>query len=444
MSKADIQHNFQPNSLTRKSSLDAQTPEFVRRYAKFMGFSFFVLPILAMFLPWQQNVTASGQVTAFSASERIQSVDAPVSGVINEWYVQEGTLVKKGDVLLEISDIDPMFKDRLQLKRNNLETKLDAKKGELAAYEIQLQSLITSRDAKILASKFKFDVANQKILASSESVSASEATFDTAEFQAKRLQRLLKDGLVSKRDVEVAERDLILAKRSLNSARANYDSAKAEARSAKADIKQIRAETQASLDSSYAVINKIKGELADSENSLTSSEINLSRQSMQKVTAPRDGVIFRLPINTQSQVISKGQSLLTIVPDTDSRAVQLWVDGRDAPLIVKNSEVRLEFEGWPAIQVAGWPKVGIGTFRGKVSFVDSTDNGQGNFRIMVVPTEAEKWPSPRFLRQGVSAKAWVLLNEVPIGYELWRLVNGFPARLPLEASNSMQKFETGN
>jgi len=431
------------SAMTEKASTKAQTPEFVRRYAKFLGFAFFILPLISMLLPWQQNVTANGQVTAFSASERIQNIDAPVSGVINEWYVQEGSVVKKGDVLLEISDIDPMFKDRLQLKRNNLETKLDAKKGELEAYEIQLQSLITSRDAKIAAAKFKLDVANQKILASSESVSASEATFDTADFQAKRLQRLLKDGLVSKRDVEVAERDLILAKRSLNSGRANYNSAKAEAQSARAEIQQIRAETQASLDSNNAVISKIKGELADSENSLTSSEINLSRQSMQKVIAPRDGVIFRLPINTQSQVVSKGQSLLTIVPDTDSRAVQLWVDGRDAPLIVKDSEVRLEFEGWPAVQVAGWPKVGIGTFRGKVAFVDSTDNGQGNFRIMVVPADSEQWPSPRFLRQGVSAKAWILLNEVSIGYELWRLVNGFPARLPQEVSTHMQTPKAG-
>jgi len=190
------------------------------------------------------------------------------------------------------------------------------------------------------------------------------------------------------------------------------------------------------------LINKIKGELADSENNLTNSEINLSRQRMQKVTAPRDGVIHRLPINSQSQVISQGQQLLVIVPDTDSRAVELWVDGRDAPLIVQGGEVRLEFEGWPAIQVAGWPEVNIGTFKGQVSFVDPTDNGLGSFRVMVTPTKEEKWPSARFLRQGVSAKAWVILNEVSVGYELWRLVNGFPARLPQGVSTTMQKSES--
>ncbi|MGJ8619282.1 MAG: HlyD family secretion protein [Methylophilaceae bacterium] len=416
----------------------ARTPAFVKTYARFLGVAFFILPLLSLFLPWRQNVNASGQVTAFSPSERIQSIDAPVSGVINKWNVQEGSFVKKGDVLLEISDIDPQFKDRLSAQRDNQQLKLDAKRDELKAYEIQQQNLISSRDAKIAAAQFKLDVAQQKTLSASESLSATQATLDTAEFQTNRLQRLYQDGLVSKRDVEVAERDFILAKRSLNSAQANLNSAKAEAKSASAEILQIRADTQASLDASSALINKIKGELADSENSLTSSEISLSRQNMQRVIAPRDGVIHRLPINSQSQVISKGQQLLIIVPNTDSRAVELWVDGRDAMLIAKGSEVRLAFEGWPAIQVSGWPKASIGTFKGQVAFVDPTDNGMGNFRVMVLPDGDRDWPSATMLRQGVSARAWILLQKVSIGYEIWRMVNGFPARLPQEASNNLR------
>lgn len=421
----------------------AKTPKYVRRLARILGIAFFVLPILSMFLPWRQNVNASGQITAFSASERIQSIDAPVTGVISNWNVQEGSKVKKGDILLEISDIDPLFKERLTSQRDNQQTKLEAKADELKAYQIQQENLVSSRDAKIAAAKFKLDVAQQKTLSSAEAVSAAQATLETAKFQSTRLQRLFTDGLVSKRDVEVAERDYILANRSLNSAEANLNSAKAEAKSASAEILEIRADTQASLDSSSALINKIKGEVADSENSLTSSEIDLSRQNTQKIIAPRDGVIHRLPINSESQVISKGQQLLVIVPDTNSRAVELWVDGRDATLVVKDSEVRLEFEGWPAIQVSGWPKANIGTFKGKVAFVDPTDNGAGNFRVMVLPADDSNWPSAIYLRQGVSARAWILLEQVSIGYELWRLANGFPARLPQQVSNSMQTSQAG-
>lgn len=419
------------NKVFNDALVATETPEFVVRYVKILAILFFALPIIAMFLPWQQNVTAIGKVTAFSPSERVQTIDAPVSGLISKWYVQEGSVVKEGEVLLEVSDIDPMFKDRLEAQRNNLQTKLNAKQDELKSYQVQQQNLMSSRDAKISAAQFKLDVANQKILSTTEAISAAKATADAAEFQSNRMQRLFVDGLVSKRDLEVAERDLIIAHRNLISAQAQHNSAKAEAQSAKAEILQIRADTQASLDSSSAVINKIKGELADSQNSLTSSEINLSRQNMQRIVAPRAGTIFRLPVNSQSQMISQGQPLLVILPETSARAVELWVDGRDAPLITTDTSVRLEFEGWPAIQVPGWAKIGIGTFSGKVSFVDPTDNGTGSFRVMVVPDENyPDWPSARFLRQGISAKGWILLENVTIGYEIWRLLNGFPARIP--------------
>ncbi len=405
----------------------AETPLFVRKLAKVLGIMFFLLPFLMMFLPWQQNIRGHGAVTAFAPLERRQTVDAPIGGMITHWHVQEGTKVKKGDLLLEISDIDPNFQNRLGHLRDSLESKLNAKQDELKSYQIQLKSLVIARDAKISAAQYKLDVAEQKALATVESIASAQATLDTAHFQFTRFQRLLLEGLVSKRDLEIAERDHIIAKRNLNSALAQREATLAEQKATSAEIQQIRSDTQASLDSSNGVINKIKGEVADSQNSLTSSEVHVSRQSAQKVLAPRDGTIFRLPVNSQSNIISQGQSLLVIVPDTKNRAVELYLDGRDAPLVLKDSRVRLEFEGWPAIQFSGWPDVAIGSFGGKVAFVDATDDGKGNFRVMVVPDETEQpWPSERFLRQGINARGWILLEEVSIGYELWRILNGFP------------------
>ena len=142
----------------------AQTPAAVSRYITIMVVLFFVLPLIALFLPWQQNVSAAGKVTALSPSERVQTIDAPLNGVISKWYVNEGSVVKAGDVLLEISDIDPLFKDRLAAQRDNQQDKLAAKEDELKSYEVQLQNLMISRDAKIAAAQFKLDVAKQKII----------------------------------------------------------------------------------------------------------------------------------------------------------------------------------------------------------------------------------------------------------------------------------------
>ena len=414
---------------SKRAIPNAQTPDFVGKIIRWLLIACFVLPIVMLFFPWQQNITALGNVTAFSANERKQTVDAPITGLITQWHVQEGSIVKKGDLLLEMSDVDPNFKSRLNDQRDTLAEKLSAKNQELQAYQTQLENLKTVRDAKVSAAEYKLNMAKQKVRSSHEAWISAQATLDTANLQIQRLKRLFDEGLVSKRDLEVAERDQIIANRNVNSAQANLDAAKAEEKSANIEIGQIRADAQSSINSNLATLNKIKSEIADSQNSLTSSEISLSRQSA-KILAPRDGTVFRIPVNTQSEIVSQGQPLLVIVPKTQSKSVELYVDGLDAALILPGSKVRLEFEGWPALQVSGWPNVAIGTFGGKVAFVDAIDDGTGKFRVMVVPDETiQTWPNDRFLRQGAKTKAWILLNEVSIGYEIWRVLNRFPPRL---------------
>ncbi|HEY0906470.1 MAG TPA: biotin/lipoyl-binding protein, partial [Methylophilus sp.] len=168
-----------------------ETPARLRRWIKRLAWLLLGLPVCFMFLPWQQNVTALGKVTAYSPSERVQTIDAPVSGLISRWHVQEGSQVQEGDLLLEISDTDPNFKQRLQAQRDNLQSKLSAKQEELRAYSLQRENLTAARDAKISAAQYKLDVSNQKILSSQEAVNAAQATLDAANMQLQRLQRLL-------------------------------------------------------------------------------------------------------------------------------------------------------------------------------------------------------------------------------------------------------------
>jgi membrane fusion protein, adhesin transport system len=99
----------------------------------------------------------------------------------------------------------------------------------------------------------------------------------------------------------------------------------------------------------------------------------------------------------------------------------------------------VQFEGWPALQFSGWPSVAIGTFAGRVSFVDATDNGAGQFRIVVVPEPGTDWPAPVYLRQGVRAQGWVQLGKVKLGFELWRQFNGFPQSLPEDPGKAKGK-----
>ena len=165
---------------------------------------------------------------------------------------------------------------------------------------------------------------------------------------------------------------------------------------------------------------------ANAKAELARIEVRLSRQATQSVKAPRDGTILRRIAGEGSVLVKVGSNLAVLVPETDSRAVELWISGNDIALMTEGQNVRLQFEGWPAIQFSGWPSVAVGTFGGKVSVIDAADSDNGKFRILIVPNGIEPWPSSRYLRQGIRAQGWVLLSQVRLGYELWRQFNGFP------------------
>ena len=58
--------------------------------------------------------------------------------------------------------------------------------------------------------------------------------------------------------------------------------------------------------------------------------------------------------------------------------------------------------------------------------MDQVVNEEGYYRILVSPLVLDKaWPDK--LRVGTGVSAFILLNEVPIWYEVWRQLNGFPA-----------------
>ena len=423
-----------PELHSRLSALStARTPRLISTLARACVWLFLATPPALLLTPWQQNITGSGRVTAFAPLERQQTVEAPVSGRIVQWQAREGAKVKAGDVLMEIVDVDPEQLERLRRQTDAAAAKLAAKEEELRAYRLQVDNLLTTRNLQVATAQYRLDVARQRALSASEAIASARATLDTAAVQTGRLQRLLGDGLVSKRDFEVAERDGIVARRNLNSAQAALNAAQAEQSAAEAEIGRIRADAQARIDSATASANKTLSELEDSRSSLLKSEIDLSRQQSQVVKAPRDGSILRLVANPQSDIVKQGDPLLVLVPDSEVKAVELWVNGNDAVLIMPGRHARLQFEGWPAIQFVGWTELAVGTFGGTVAFVDSTDDGKGKFRVLIVPDQADRpWPSERFLRQGVRVNGWVILNRVTMAYELWRQLNAFPPQLTEE------------
>jgi len=178
---------------------------------------------------------------------------------------------------------------------------------------------------------------------------------------------------------------------------------------------------------------------------LNQAEVNFSRQGSQLVVAPRDGTILHVEAGDVATLVSAGQRLATFLPAEAKRAIELFIDGRDIGLVQSGRAVRLEFEGWPSFQFSGVPEFAIGTFAGEVVFVEPSAREDGRFRVLVAErqlgTACEQetaalpglnlagncgWPPDTFVRLGANVRGWVLLETLPLGYELWRLMNNFP------------------
>lgn len=401
-----------------------QRASFVAKVLVTVFLGFFTAALLA---PWTQNIRGSGRVVAYSPDQRQQAIEATISGRVSQWFVQEGSRVKKGDPIVELADNDERILDRLGAQRSAVELQQTAQAQKLITLISRVESLRRSQRAEINAAEANVAISQQDVAAAQQEVSAAQAELETNQLNFDRQSDLRDDGLASQREYELAELATRQSRAAVASATAKLRAARNKLTQSRAALTRVVASTEAEIENAEAGLRSAETEVASADASLARLEVDISRQEAQIIRAPIDGTIHRVVGRLGGEQVSRGKLLALLVPQTDDRAVELYVDGNDAALITPGSEVRLQFEGWPAVQFSGWPSVAVGTFGGRVAFVDPADDGRGNFRVVVTQDmEDGPWPAPSYLRQGVLAKGWVLLNRVRLGFEIWRQFNGFP------------------
>lgn len=409
------------------SMAQAGTAPRAARVSRWMVTLFLLMAVALGFVPWQQNLPGAGKVVAYTPLERQQTIDTPVEGRVLRWHVIEGTQVKAGDLVAEITDNDPEILERLMREREALMLRLRAAEDRERSLGERIAGLEGSRRNALDAATSRVGMADERVRQSERAVEAAEATLTAARLNFNRQKQLSARGLASTRMVEVATMDHDKAIADLERARATLQAARVERKALESDREKAGTDFDASINDAKASRASAIAEIASVRGSMQQMDMRVARQSTQRIVAPRNGTILRLLAQPGSDLLKSGDPLAAFVPETQESVVELWVNGNDMPLIAPGNTVRLQFEGWPAVQWVGWPSVAVGTFGGKVLLVDATDNGLGKFRILVGPDPGdEPWPSRRWLRQGVRTNGWVMLNVVPLGYELWRQFNGFP------------------
>ena len=406
-----------------------QSSRFARRFASLLLVGLLLSICGIAFLPWQQTSRGTGKVVAFVPQERQQPVQAPAKGIVAEIApgLIEGSRVKKGDFILRIEPFAANQVQQLEGQKRDLKTKEDAAKAKADAYNENVKGFTEAYDFTIQAADDFVASAEAKLSAKKKQIIGYQAKVTQAQLNYERQNSLFKDGVKPEKEIEKLKKDLEVAKADLESLHEDVKSLENELSAKKNKREEQKRTARTKIDYAIAMREDALGVAATIRKEIKDIEIKLKEMDRLKITAPRDGTIFRMPTYQLGQTIKEGDSILTLIPETSQKAVKLHVNGNDMPLVQVGQEVRLQFEGWPAVQFAGWPSIAVGTFSGKVAIVDATDDGKGQFRILVVPNENDnKWPTDRYLRQGVRANGWVMLRRVSLGYEIWRQLNGFP------------------
>jgi multidrug resistance efflux pump len=388
-----------------------------------------------MFLPWTQNIRAKGYVNTRSPEQRPQAIQSVIDGRLEKWYVKEGDFVEKGDTIVFISEVKSEYFDPELLIRTS--EQVDAKSQSINSYNekviaLQNQYIALEEGYKLKIEQIynKIEQARNKISMDSIDLLAFETNLEIARNQLDRTNQLYEKGLKSLTELQEKELKVQSAAAKVSVQRNKFLNQKNMRANLMIDLLATEREyadklAKSQSDQQSALSDKLESMAATSK--LRNQLSNYSeRQKFYYIKAPQSGYITKAIKKGLGETIKEGTDIATIMPATYDLAIELYLKPQDLPLISLENNVILRFDGWPTIVISGWPEASTGLFSGKIVAIDQFANEKGFYRILISPDTEEKiWPKE--LRVGTGANAFILLKEVPIWYEIWRQLNGFPA-----------------
>lgn len=410
----------------------------------------FIIGFFIFFLPWTQNIRTKGKLTTLSPDHRPQSIYATISGRIEKWYILEGQLVKKGDTIAYLSEVKSEYFDPQLLERT--QEQLKAKKSSLSSYEGKAQALAEQIEALQQAKEFKLKQNQNKIQQYTLKVSTDSADlqaikkeFDIAQAQYKRTDTLYQQGIKSLTEVEEKRRKLQEVQAKVISYENKLATTKTELANSKMDLNAITAEyndklAKAESDrfTSLSALYDAQGAIAKMENQYANYEV---REQFYYIVAPQDCYISKILKKGLGEVVKENEPIVSIMPaEFGDIAVELYIKPMDYPLVEIGQKVRFIFDGWPAFVFSGWEGQSLGTFGGIVKAIDNMASENNAYRILVSQDPDDR-PWPKALRVGSGAEGYIMLNDVPIWYEIWRQLNGFPPDFYEEGSSEEAKLK---
>ena len=407
----------------------------------------FLIFVIALFLPWTQNIQSKGYVTTLQPEQRPQTINSIIAGRIDKWFVTEGDFVEKGDTILFISEIkdeyfDPALLSRTEQQIKAKELTVDSYMEKVKALDNQIDALLKTKNLKTEQAINYVRQAELKVVSDSMDLEAAITNYDIALKQFDRMEQLYKNGLKSLTDLENRKLKLqetqakkISAENKLLSSRNQLINAKVELSSIENQYKDKLAKAKSDKFAALSTMYDAEAIVTKMQNQYMNYSV---RTGLYHITAPQDGYITKAIRSGIGETVKEGEPLVSIMPADYDLAVEMYVHPVDLPLMQVGQKVNFMFDGWPTIVFSGWPNMSFGTFGGKVVAIDNFISDNGKYRLLVgADDEDVDWP--KGLRVGSGATGIALLKDVPIWYEIWRKLNGFPPDYYLNKDKVQEK-----
>jgi multidrug efflux pump subunit AcrA (membrane-fusion protein) len=418
-----------------------------RSRVKYWVYGILLAMLIIMLIPWTQNIRATGNITTLRQQDRPQELNTIIPGKIVKWHVKEGDFVQKGDTILQLSEIkddylDPNLLGRTKEQMIGKELSIENYKNKASTADVQMSALEQGRALKISQIENKMRQQRMKLQSDSMEMLAANNDFKIASEQFRRQKNMHDSGLVSLTQLE--QRNM-----SYQNAMAKKTSAEIKYMNARQELGILQLELNGSIQDYNEKISKVSGDKFQSLSQVASGQADVAklqnqymnydiRSKLYFITAPQNGQIVQAKKAGIGEIVKEGEMLVEIVPNEVQYAVEMYVRPIDLPLLERGQTVRFQFDGFPAIVFSGWPQASYGTFSGKIFAVETVVSDNGKFRVLVQEDTKEK-PWPKQLKVGSGAKGMALLKDVPIWYELWRNINGFPPEFYSKTENEIKK-----
>ena len=292
---------------------------------------FGVILVIVLFLPWTQTVAGKGYVTTLTPAQRPQTLQSPIPGKIEKWYIREGDFVEKGDTILHISEVKSEYFDTMIVDRTG--DQIRVKRSSQDSYEEKIQylsnqvgSLQQERGLKTNQAENKLEQSKLKFKSDSIDLEAARTNYEIAQRQYNRIETLNDEGLKSMAEVEnyrlklqeakakeIAQENKVLASRNeIINARIELNRIQAEYGEKISKIQSDRSTAESDLYQAQADISKLETDFANYD----------TRKGMYYIRAPQSGYINKAIKAGIGETFKEGEPLVGILPSNYEIAVE--------------------------------------------------------------------------------------------------------------------------